>query len=74
MKICLIQNGYQKVDVIKSLYLQLPEVKKGLETIANDLSNPEAEYFWKRIKVAIDWNRKIFDENIFEEELKLLLF
>ena len=30
--------------------------------------------FWKRIKVAIGWNRMIFDENIFEEELKLLLF
>jgi len=47
LKVCLIQNGYQKVDVIKSLHLQLPEVKKGLETIANDLSNPEAEYFLK---------------------------
>ncbi|XP_067140169.1 uncharacterized protein [Centruroides vittatus] len=31
-----------KANAIKALYLQLPEVMKGLQTIANDFSNPEA--------------------------------
>ena len=44
-----------KANAIKSLCLQLSEVKKGLETIANDLSNPEAVSNAKSLLLQINY-------------------
>ncbi|XP_023239044.1 uncharacterized protein LOC111637713 [Centruroides sculpturatus] len=44
-----------KASAIKALYLQLPEVMKGLQTISNDFSNPEVVSNAKSLILQINY-------------------
>lgn len=44
-----------KASAIKALYLRLPEIMKGLQTIANDFSNPEAVSNAKSLILQINY-------------------